>query len=110
MESTSDSSKNDWTTDFKMPNQITSVEAAYLREVEALKYCRTMQELFLALGITSDIHDYDEHLLNICGEAFKGRLIFPDRSKIIERLKKETGDHPRVGEYSIALAAQNNEI
>jgi len=91
--------------------EITGIEAIYLRELECLKYCRTMQELFLAMGITSDIHDYDEHLINICTEALRGRIVLPDRSKIIERQKQITGsNHPTVINDAIALAAQNNQI
>ncbi|CAI2197241.1 15872_t:CDS:2, partial [Funneliformis geosporum] len=61
-------------------DEITGSEAVYLRENEYIKYCRTMQQLFLAMKISSDIHDYDEHLMNICKEVSQGRIVFPDRN------------------------------
>ncbi|CAG8593312.1 7108_t:CDS:2 [Paraglomus brasilianum] len=55
----------------------------------------TMRELLLKLGISSDIGDYDDHLIKICQEALKGAYILPDRSKLVERMKRISGtDNP----------------
>ncbi|CAI2188466.1 2639_t:CDS:2 [Funneliformis geosporum] len=110
MESKTNSNKNRWATGHNYDEgRITGSEASYLRNLHYIRYCRTMRELFLELGISSNIDDYDNHLINICGEAAKGRLIFPDRTKMIER---QTADnkHPTAANDALILAAQNNKI
>ncbi|MCE8167821.1 MAG: hypothetical protein I3273_04400 [Candidatus Moeniiplasma glomeromycotorum] len=69
---------------WKDPSATTSIDEEWENMKNELRFCKTMRELLLALGVSTQINEFDDYLLDIADRAEKAKITGTDRKELIE--------------------------